>query len=69
MMLLYSVTSMMQEPERKGTHTTVVEHQACEQAETKNYAFVRLGAQAKLYAYLREFLTMKKDKFFLLFDF
>jgi hypothetical protein len=54
MMLLYSVTSMMQESERKGTQITVVEHQACEQAETKKYAFVRLGAQAKVYVYLRK---------------
>jgi hypothetical protein len=60
---------MMQEPKRKGTQITVVEHQACEQAETKNYAFVRLGAQAKVYVYSRKVLTIKKYKFFLLFDF
>jgi hypothetical protein len=59
----------MQEPERKGTQITVVEHQSCEQAETKNYAFVRLGAQAKVYVYLRKFLTTKKHKFILLLDF
>jgi hypothetical protein len=30
------VTLMRQEPERKGTQITVVEHQSCEQAKTKN---------------------------------
>jgi hypothetical protein len=30
------VASMRQEPRRKGTQITVLEHQSCEKAETKN---------------------------------
>jgi hypothetical protein len=38
---------MRQEPERKGTQITVVEHQAPEQAETKNKELRALGHGAE----------------------